>query len=864
MAFLEKFLQLWMGAARRCSWLAVIAFFAGAYVAWGYAFSTLTINTDTADMLDAKLEFQERADALNDAFPDAKFGLTVIVQASVADEAGAFARQLAEKLEPDKDHFQRVFSPTSDKFISENALLYLDQATLEARLAKLSKATGLIEALAAAPTAETLFKKLTEFDEPVRQSELGADTLQTVYAELAAVIEAENNNQFRPFSWERIVEDDSTEGRSSYLRFVEVLPVLEDGKVDPAESAIAEIRESIAELNAQFENRVDGYITGGPALRGEETRSVIRGVGLSLVLSIFFVSALLYFAFRSVFLTLLSLASLGITIVFTSAFAAFAVGELNLISIAFTVLLVGLALDFAIHLLLHVEERLAAGQSARIALNGSVHEVGPALAIAAPTTALAFFSFLPTSFSGIADLGLIAGGGVIIAFFVSITFLPAAIQTFPGLKARGPSGNVRRAFRVIDFVSVPVAILAIGLAVYSLRAIPEIRLDGHPMALRDPGSPSVRGYNLLFESEDGAPYVLTRLVSNRDAATKTADVASGLEVVGEVRSLPKLIPNNQDEKLELIDFAAAPLLFALEAHRSPVLTPGDTAAAAKAFLMQLETGEDNAARVRLRAALKTLLSSRAPSLSDVDRAIFRYWPDFVSRIDASFNADYIEDGALPEVLVEKYRSNNGFYRVDLLPADDLRSDAAIDKFIADVETAFPDIAGGLVQSKKAGAEVQRAMYQATGLALVVVLVVLFILIRQTKLVFFIMFPLIIAMILTLSVGAYLNVPLNFANVIVLPLLIGIGVDSGIHLVLRQRQVAAGEDVYGTSTSRAVLFSALTTVASFGSLIILSHRGLSSLGALLTIAIGATLVCMLIVLPALLKLSPINGDNGRKA
>lgn len=838
--------------ARRLSWLAVIIFLGAAYIAGDYATRTLTINTNTSDMLSNSLDFQRRADELNQAFPDSKFGLTIIVKAAVVDEAEHFANQLASRLENDSVNYSNVFAASDEPFLRENALMFLDERALEQRLSKLNKATSLIEALTGSPSAETLFHKLAEYDEPARRADLGADTLSNVYDELTAVAEAVNAGEFLPLSWINIVNDDGEQHAVYHLQFVRVLPTLDLERVEPAKDAIDAINRELEALKADYGGRVETFVTGGPALRAEELRSVLRGIFVSLALSVVFVSGLLFIAFRSVFLTVLSLTSLAITIIFTTAFAGFAVGELNLLSTAFTVLLVGLGLDFTIHLLLHVEERRDAGQSTAEAITGAVHEVGPALAIAAPTTALAFFSFLPTNFDGIADLGLIAGVGIIIAFFVSVTFLPAALSAFPKLKSRQSSGYIRFGLRTIDRIAIPVALLTLGLVIYAVRYLPEVRLDADPMALRDPGAQSVKGIDLMFESDDAAPYKLTYLAGSEEETRTIAKKASTLDVVDSTQSLIDFIPDQQDEKLELIDFAAGPLAFALTG--APVTSVNsDPTEQIIAFRNQLRISPGNDARRRLADVLSEIIEGKnQSSVANFERAIFHYWPQFVMRLQDQLKADYIEFESVPSSLRDQYLSATGIWRVDISPSDDLRDDAALKRFVDNTETIIPEITGGAVQSLKAGEEVAKAMLKATIAAIVVIVIVLFILIRSLPYVLFIMVPLLFAMILTISTGVYLGIPFNFANVIVLPLLIGIGVDSGIHIVLRQRQVAAGEDLFGTSTPRAVLFSALTTVASFGSLILLSHRGLSSLGAMLTIAVFYTLVCMLIVLPALLR------------
>lgn len=842
---IEKILTVWAETARRGAWLVVALFLAGAALAGWYAAGNLKVNTDTSEMLDPDLDFQKNALALRTAFPQIKNDLIVIVRAPTLDEADAYAAALRTRLLEETDNFSAVFAPAEEPFFLENGLLYLDTDELEARLAQMTRASGLIETLVKSPTTDTLFATLAENDELAERSELGAETLQDIYAELAEVVEASLAGERRPFSWMGALDTEDPD-EAGHLRLVYATPVLDFSRLQPAKPAVAQIREITAELNEGFENRVEVYVTGDPALRAEELESVTTGIGLSFLISFALVAFLLVIAFRSASLAAVTMVSLLITLTLTSAFAAFAVGELNLVSVAFTVLLVGLGLDFAIHLLLHVQERRAGGQATKEALKGSMHEVGPALALAAPTTALAFFSFVPTEFNGIAQLGVIAGAGVLIAFLVSITFLPAVLGALPRPEVKQTGGGVRRGFQRLEKVSAPIAALTIALGLAALAFLPQARFDADPMSLRDPSSQSVRGFNLLFTSEETIPYRLSRLVSSAAEAEATAAAVRGLSVVRGTRSLPDFVPDEQDEKLELIDYAAGSLVFALDAEPAPATPRGGAAALEE----RLNDAYSDGSGARLAGALERLREQAGDEAAErLQSNVFAFWPQLVERLRAQFNADYVDTDTLPAALVTRYRSENGQWRVDILPADDVRDPAALDRFVESVEDIYPDISGGAIQTKMAGDVISGAMLQATGIAFVVVTLFLLLLVRRGWTVFLILFPLALAGALTTAAGVILNVPFNYANVIVLPLLLGIGVDSGIHLVLRQQQVRAGEGLYGTSTPRAVLFSALTTVASFGSLMLSPHRGTASMGELLSIAIAFTLVCTLIVLPA---------------
>ncbi|MGF1543352.1 MAG: MMPL family transporter [Parvularculaceae bacterium] len=852
----EFILVRWTGAARRSGWFGLIAILAATAAAGYYAAANLKVNTDTSSMLDPDLPFQQRAAELREAFPDAKTDVSVVVSAPTLDEVEAFSARLRARLIERDDMFSAVFAASAEPFFLDNGLLYLDERELESRLTQLSRAAGLIERLAASPRADVLFDALRENDELAERADLGDDALDAIYAELADVIDAAAAGGTQPFSWLGALQPDAPPS-AGRLRIVNARPALDYGRLQPAKPAIDALRAEIDAIAVDFDGRLTTHVTGDPALRADELSAVTRGLSLSLSLSFVLVAALLMVAFRSVRVTVATLASLVVSIVLTGAFAAAAIGELNLVSVAFTVLLVGLGLDFAIHLLLHVQERRVAGQKRDRALSGAVGEVGAALALAAPTTAVGFFAFVPTRFDGIAQLGVIAGGGVLISFMVAVTFIPAALGALNS-PARGgdPLANRPPSRRgPLGRLALPVAVLTDNAGLGSLALLPNARFDADPMALRDPTSDSVVGFNLLFDDPDAAPYRLTRIVDDEEAARETAATGAALQTVRTTRTLFDFVPDEQDAKLELIDFASGSLVFALSSADAQGATAppenaalATSAAALSARLASAHAGGSPAGR--LSRAL-TDARERPGALARADAAIFAYWPQLIDRLSRQLNADYVETDALPEALTRRYRTDDGRLRVDFLPAEDVRDPAALRRFTDEAAAAFPDVAGGAIQTRKAGEEISAAMLQATLVALGLISAFLWLTLRKLSEVVLMLFPLALAAALTTGAGVLFDVPFNYANVIVLPLLLGIGVDSGIHLVMRARHVDAGAALFGTATPRAVLFSALTTVASFASLVLSPHRGTASMGQLLSIAIAFTLICTLVVLPVML-------------
>ncbi len=831
------------GACRRAGWLLLAVFVAATAGAGWYAASALKVNTDTSAMIDQTLDFQIRARELREAFPEIKTDIAVVLRAPTPDEADAFAAALIARIEAKPEVFDNFFAAAADPFFRTNGLLFLDTDELETRLTQMSKASGLIETLVKAPTAGQLFATLAENDALAERSDLGRETLGAIYAELAAVLEAEARGETRPFSWMGAV---AGAGGEAVTRTVQITPTLDYTRLQPAKPALEALRAEIDALKAA-NPRVEAYITGDPALRADELAAVATGIELSFLISFLSVGVLLLLCFRSFPLALVTLASLVASIVLTAAFAAAFVGELNLVSVAFTVLMVGLGIDYAVHLILHVQERRAEGLGPAEALAAATGDVGGALVLACITTALGFLAFVPTDFEGIAQLGLIAGAGVIIALFVSLTFIPAALGVF-GVKPSAPAKK-RAGADPFAQAKAGIAIATVVLGAASVLLLPQARFDADPMSLRDPKSPSVVGFNLLTDDAETTPYRVTRLVASEADAAETAAAARALPAVRSVRTLLNFVPNDQDEKLDLISYSAGALAFALDAEEDRSAAPS-AAEGALRLKTRLETSyEKTSPAGRLAAALGAALN--APSrFAAVEKNIFAYWPALVAQLRDQLTAGYVDVETLPDNLKRRYLSDAGRWRVDILPAVDVRDPKALADFVGAVETAFPDITGGAAQSLKSGDTIARAMIEASLIALGVILLFLAVLLRRIDDVLLMLFPLALATTLTIAAGVAFGIPFNYANVIVLPLLLGIGVDSGIHLVMRERK---GE-TDGAATRRAIFYAALTTIASFGSLMISSHRGTASMGELLTIAIGFTLICTLIVLPVAMRLA----------
>ena len=833
----------------------------------------LRVNTDSSQMLADGLDFRERTKELNAAFPGIKNSVIVILHTETPDASVDAARRLAEKLRAKPDIVTSVFSPASDPFFQTNGLLYQDLEEVERSLEAINNAAPFLADLRKDPSLNTLVTSLREALALAENADFDRSFLERFFASLATVIDARLAGDPTNLSWLNAMsaEPETGEQRTTLL----VSPKLDFSAITPVRAARIGIEQAIAELKDEVPYAVRADLTGDPILRGDELRSVSTGIEYSLLLSLFAVFLLLILAYRSLARALMTMVGLIVTLIITTGFAALAIGALNLVSIAFCVLLVGLGLDFSIHMLAHIEEKARAEGDAGTALDAAAHSVGPAMFLAAITTALAFFAFMPTDFVGMSQLGLIGGVGVLIAFVVSITVIPALVALMPSragarLWAREtaePTGAPKDGSS--KRLQIGAAVLILLMCAGAATLAPQARFDADPMNLRDPNSPSVRALAPLYADPDEAPYRISILRPDEAEAEALAERLKTFDPVARTILLTSFVPKEQDEKLEVIDFSLPSFETIVEGDGFDSTEADQTTPPIQALVERLEAETESPGSTALANALKKIPDGTAPdTISNVETGLFMHFDALIKRFRYQMDIDFVEIDTIPESIKQRYLSESGLWRIEVLPKGDIRDPAALATFVESVQSTASDAAGAPLQIKRAGEVVASAMIQATSVAMFMVGVICLIVLRRPILILAVLFPLAVAAILTLGGSVLFDLPFNYANIIVLPLLIGLGVDSGIHLAMRRHKLDGSSALYKTSTPRAVLFSALTTIAAFASLGLSDHTGTASMGLLLTLAIGCTLASTIILTPVLMDLfdrkPQIHGSNGHSA
>ncbi len=849
------------GVCRRPLAVVICCLAAAAGLLW-VAATSLAINTSTEDMLSEELPWRQNNRAVDAAFPERVDSLTIAIEAPDSLAAEAAAARLAAALRARPEVFQSVDLPEGGAFFRRNGLLFLSVAELQAESDRLAAAQPLLAALQEDPSLRGLAGLLAE---ALAANESGVDSaeLAMLLERLAATAEALPADPAARLSWAALLSGGS-ETAADRRRFISAKPVIDFATLEPLAAAVAAVEAAARELALTPDRGYRLRLTGEALMLQDELVSVRTGIGLVGLISAVLVAVVLFAGLRTWRLVLPVLISLVAGLAWTAGFAALAVGELNLISVTFAVLFIGLSVDFGIHFTLRAQESRAAGLDRVEALSDAAARIGRPLLLCAVSSALAFFAFFPTAYRGLSELGLIAGAGMFIALFLNLTLLPALLRLWPapadalriGRFAAASAALQRRAGRHAGLL----AGIGVALALAAAFAVPQARFDDDPLNLRDPDSPSVAALFDLLGDPRVSPYSAQVLAADLAAARAAAARLEALPLVEAAVSLDSYVPGAQDVKLDIIDQTAL-FLSPLFTAPPPLPAPdeGERAAALAEMRTALATppAELAAPAARLRRALENLGTVSPAAL---ETAWLGGFEAALARLLDALEAEEITLENLPGELRGRYQAGDGRVLIDVVPVEDLRDPAARERFVAAVQAVVPDVSGVPVTIVEAGWAVVLAFAQASVLALAAIAVLLLVVLRSPLDTLLVLLPLLLAALLTVAVGVVFGLPFNFANVIVLPLLLGLGVDSGIHYVMRAREERDGKAVAGSaaahanSTPRAIFLSALTTVASFGALSISQHPGTASMGQLLTIAIVITLISVLIFLPALLALA----------
>jgi hopanoid biosynthesis associated RND transporter like protein HpnN len=816
------------------------------------------LNTDIAALFPADLPWRQTERRMAEAFPQRDVVIAVVIDGRTGDAAERAAAALAESLAGRDDLFLGIRRPDALTFFRRNGLLFLDEAEVQDTTERIIAAQPLLGTLAADPSLRGIAEAFGLLLTGLERGEASLEDIATPVRALAASTEAAVAGRIEPLDWGALFigrPADPLELR----RFVLVQPRLDFTALSPGAAASQAIRDAARDLDL---SGIRVRLTGEVVMGDEEFGSVADGAVRNTLLSLALVALLLWLALRSWRLILPVLATLLVGLLATAAFGVLAVGPFNPLSIAFAVMFIGLGVDFGIQMTVRLREqrRRAAALSAAIAAAAAA--AGPGIVLAALAIAGGFLAFLPTAYRGVSDLGVIAGFGMLVAAFLSLTLLPALLRlTAPRAEAAevgypGLAPLDRWLARRARAATAAAAMLALAAA----AVLPLLVFDFNPLNLRDPESEAVATFRDLMASPETTPNTLNILAPSLAAAQPLAERLAALPEVSRATTLASFVPENQAAKLAWIQDAANLLGFTLS---PPVVAPppadGEVANALRGLAEALARQPDEASQ-RLSAALATLADGRPEGRARLARALLPGLESTLAQLDAALQATPVALDDLPPELAQDWVAADGRARIEVWPTDLSDDTATLGRFAAAVQAVAPDASGMAISVRESSVTIRRAFLVAGAIGIGWTSLLLLLALRSLRLALLALAPLVLAGLVTLAVSALVGPVLNLANIIALPLLFGFGVAFSIYFVVAWR--AGQRRLLPAPLTRAVLFSALTTGCAFGTLALSAHPGTASMGMLLALSLVAALAAVLLALPALLHV--FAGEDGAEA
>ena len=842
-------------------WLVLLLGLALSLAALLYTSRHFAMTTDTAELISTDLEWRQREIAYDAAFPQQEDLIVAVIDGATPEIAESAAASLTAALREKPGLFRSVRRPDGGPFFDRNGLLLLPLEEVQATTEQLIRAQPFLGPLAADPSLRGVLGSLSTALEGIARGQAGLGDIAPAATALASSFEAVLAGRPAFFSWRALISGTSPGPRET-RRFVLVQPVMDYRALQPGAAGSAAIRDTARQLNLDPAHGVTLRLTGPVPLADEEFASLAEDAGLVTGAMVLALVGILWMAVRSIRFVLAILATTILGLIVTAGLGLLATGRFNLISVAFIPLFVGLGIDFSIQFSVRCLAERMAHPDLREALATAGRGVGRSLALAAAAIAAGFFAFLPTSYIGVAELGVIAGLGMGVAFLLSVTLLPAMLVLM-----RPPAGG-RAEFGYAALAPMEHALhrhrrgvlLVAGLAALgSIALLPLVRFDFNPLHLRSPTVESMSTMADLMADPDRTPNTISILLPSPAEADALARRLEALPEVSRTVSLNSFIPARQEEKLALVQDAAMLIGPTLEAVQ-PAPPPTDaelvrslTGTAAALRQAATGTGQDEAAARRLADALDRLATGSPAQRAAASEAVIAPLRTLLGQTRALLSAGPVARADLPPELVADWTARDGRVRLEAYPQGDPNDNAVLRRFSAAVQAVVPEAVGVPISIQAAGNSIVTAFLQAGALSAIAVILLLAFVLRRAHDVTLAMLPVLLSGLLTLATCAALDLPLNFANIIALPLLFGMGVAFNIYFVVAWR---AGEhDLLQSSLTRAVVFSALTTATAFGALWLSNHPGTASMGRLLMISLGWELVVTLVFRPALLAEPP---------
>jgi len=861
-----------------------------------YTVKYLEFRTNRNDLVGSGKKYHQNFLAFKNEFPT-QDDLVVVVESENAEKNRQFVERIGAKLEAETNLFMHVFYKGDLKMLGSKALLFVPEPDLLELRKKLNDYLPFVEPFTHTTNLVSLFDMInTQFRTAKRERNEQTESLIRAIPALERIVTQATASLRRggsppsPGVFALFAAGPEAE-RSVYITFAQgqiYLVTAQALKEELNSAAVLRLRQLVEETRAEVPG-INVGITGEPVLVHDEMKQSQSDTTVASVVSLIICALIFIYGYnetgRPLKATLCLVVGLGYTMAFTTA----VVGHLNILTVTFVPILIGLAIDFGVHLVTRYEEELHLGKNEAEAMTKALVFTGQGIFTGAFTTAGAFLAMGFTDFKGIQEMGIICGGGLLVCLVPMLTLLPVLLlrgrQNVLDHQLVGKVDHRERIENLWLRRPVLVIIVTVVLCAGSAWQMRKVYFDYNLLNMQSEGLPAVEFAKKLIDStaeagKDGDTNASARTVLFAAVVTDSLTQAVELEqrlkqlpAVASVDSIAKFLTENQAEKLRLIGEVKkdlAPLRFD-DADRQPVnvLELSRSLYSLNGYIglaREEAQKEDAAVMVRLTALYQAIEILRkemlrgsasdqpvvAAQLGNYQRALFDDLRSTFEALQQQDNREKLRVEDLPSALRDRFVGIHGKQLLQVYPRENVWQRGPQEEFVRQVRTIDPNVTGTPVQLLEYTTLLKRSYEEAALYSLIAIAILVFVHFRSIGSVILALLPVAIGSLWLGGMMGWFNIPLNPANIMMLPLIIGIGVTNGIHILNRFAEEQT-PSILAKSTGKAVLVSGLTTIAGFGSLALAKHRGIESLGYVMATGVATCMFAGLTFLPALLNL-----------
>lgn len=858
----------------------------------------LTFKTGRGDLVAKGLPYVKLYEEYRDQFEDLE-GMVIVVESESPEKMAEFAETLAAKLQVRQDLFSQVICKLDTSYFRSRFLLYLDPPDLQSLQTKLEEHQDFIESVNAAPGLNPLLNEINREISSGMVDSLMTDFLGEGDAEdeekndendlnlLIRIIEEMNRSLKKNYHyqspWQSLFNSSEKSlqekgylvSKNEKLLFILAVPNEDETSFTGYKDSVYSARELIAEVKKDFPSISVG-LTGEDVISTDEMIATQKDVELASKIALSGVALLFIIAFKGIVKPLLAVFSLLIALAWSLGFTSLTVGHLNILSVVFTTILIGLGIDFGIHILERYKEERKEGDDISTALQKTLQGTGQGNFSGAITTAMAFGAMVLTDFIGIVELGWIAGWGILFCMVAMVLLLPALVtleekwrKPVYSKSAEKPiTASISWLDRFFSHYKLIITVCCVLVLVASL-SLRSAHFDYNLLNLQTKGTEAVKYEMRILENAGRSAWSAAILADSLEEVRQKETQLKTLPTIENVESIVAMMPKHQEENLQYVRKNLLPLLSELyvEEEDEPFSLKALTKTLKRIrFKLQGREGKEDKVAQAAREIDKFLETSKtiAPEtvekkLAEFSEELFVDYRGLMTDLKKNAEPKLVEISEIPKSLRDRYISKQGKYLITIFPSVDIWNLDERKRYLKDLRSVDVNVTGSAVHMFNSTRLMTEGYINGGIYAMTAIIIYVFIVFRNPRTVFFILLPVIAGSIWTVGIMELIGLKLNMANLVILPLILGIGVVNGIHITHRYREEKDKNSVVlGKSTGQAVILSSLTTMIGFGSMMVADHYGVFSLGLVLTLGVFCCLVASITFLPALLKLSTVKG------